>query len=163
MLEEPVLLEDSRWGLRWRERVAGLGAAGQDGGLGKVRQGQGIHGRLLGAERRRDRGVQLWAPHDGHERQRRRPQLLRVVLHGHPTAAEARLPVEWLRRGYGRRRGGCDRRGPGGQRGELGSVVAAWLGTSLRGAEDADSLKSKTCVIMSSVGVFPAKIGRPLV
>jgi len=85
VLEEPVLLEDSRWGLRRRERVAGLGAAGQDGGLGKVRQSQGIHGRLLGAERCRDRGVQLWAPYDGHERQRRRPQLLRVVLHGHPT------------------------------------------------------------------------------
>lgn len=96
MLEEPVLLEDSRWGLRRGERVAGLAAASQDGGLGKVRQGQSVHGRLLGAERRRDRGVQLRAPHDGHERQRRRPQLLRVVLHGHPARGRVKATGAWV-------------------------------------------------------------------
>lgn len=118
MLEEPVLLEDPRGGLRRREWVAVLGGAGEDVGLGEVREGQRVHGRLLGAERRRDRGVQLRAPHDGYERHRRRPQLLRVVLHGRPPAAAARLPDRRLGSGLGAARGGC----PGGC--ELGSVIA---------------------------------------
>lgn len=90
VLEEPVLLEDPRGGLRRRERVAALGGAGEDVGLGEVREGQRVDGRLLGAERRRDRGVHLRAPHDGHQRHRRRPQLLRVVLHGRPTPRSPR-------------------------------------------------------------------------
>jgi hypothetical protein len=44
--------------------------------------------------------VQLWAPHDGHERHRRRPQLLRVVLHGRPTRgrgeATGRVALLWI-------------------------------------------------------------------
>jgi hypothetical protein len=82
VLQEPVLLEDPSGSLRRCERVAGLATAGEDGSLGKVWERQSVHGRLLGAECRRDRRVKLRAPQDRHERQRRRPQLLRVVLHG---------------------------------------------------------------------------------
>jgi hypothetical protein len=40
--------------------------------------------------------VQLRAPHDGHERQRRRPQLLRVVLHGHPARGRVKATGAWV-------------------------------------------------------------------
>lgn len=125
VLEEPVLLEDPGDGLRRGERVAVPGGAGEDVGLGEVWEGQRVHGGLLGAERRRDRAVHLRAPHDGYQRHRRRPQLLRVVLHGRPAAAAARLPGQKSRVPEplacgGRRGGGSGGRGGG----ELGSVMA---------------------------------------
>lgn len=156
MLKEPVLLQDSRGGLRRCQRVAGLTAAGQDGGLGEVREGQCVHGRLLRAECRRDRGVQLWAPHDGHERHRRRPQLLRVVLHGRPTATEVELPApgEWLCCGYGQRRGG-DRR-PG--RTEESSDLRWLFGSFQRNRDESASARTMklkdSCNNEFPMGVF---------
>lgn len=144
MLEEPVLLQDPGGGLRRRERVAGLGGASEDGGLGEVREGEQVHGRLPGAQRRRDRGVQLRAPHDGHQRQRRRPQLLRVVLHGRPTrGAAARRGERSGGARSGRRRGG----GRGGRGARICGGCLVRL-EELGGGEDDDAQGVETRIAM---------------
>lgn len=78
VLRKPISLENAGYRLR---TISGGLLRGDHGDLREIGQCDGVDGRLLRVEVRRDQRVNLRTAHQARESYRRRSQLLRVFLH----------------------------------------------------------------------------------